>query len=130
MRPMLALLLTVLLTASCSQLLDSGQAAGKMEVRAAPPNLVLTNTGDESIHYLVFEADVAARALWGPCTNPAQAECPPLKPGQKRTLPLRDIYGYEAGKGQRVIVYWWHLVPDGQGRWRVDGMQSAQVEVP
>lgn len=130
MRPTSGLTLLLLLLASCSFLNEPAGGEGQLSVQVAAPNLILTNSGGRPIHYLVFEADFAARALWGPCTNPDQQECPPLGSGQKRVIPMSEVYGYEPGKEQHVIVYSWHLVPEGQGRWRVDSLQSTTIMVP
>ena len=128
MRNVAALL--VLLAASCSPLLEferESSLAG-LEAHAASPNLVLTNHGEEPIFHLAMEHDFAAVALFAPCTDPDQ--CARLDPGQRKQIPLSEVPGYEPGREQQVIVYWWRLVPDGDGRWRVERMQSTQVRVP
>jgi hypothetical protein len=118
------------LLASCSFLMEPSRRAGELHVQVAGSNLLLTNRGGEPIHHLAFEANFAALALWAPCASPSQAECPPLNPGETRALALAGISGYAQGRGQDVIVYWWHLVGDGPARWRVDNLQSVKVRVP
>ena len=128
MRTVVALL--ALLAASCSPVLEverESSLAG-LEAHAAPPALVLTNTGAEPIFHLAMELDFAAVALFAPCTDPNS--CPRLDPGQQKQIPLSEVAGYEPGREQQVIVYWWRLVPDGDSRWRVERLQSTQVRVP
>jgi hypothetical protein len=88
--------------------------------------LRLTNTTTEPVYWFAIESATAARVDWFGCYDPAR--CPSIPPGQTRRLPYDSIMGYSRG-AEKVIIYWWHLVPDAQRGFRTEGMRSILVDL-
>lgn len=93
---------------------------------AASQSLRLENASGRPIYYLVFESNLAERALWVPCTSPEQP-CPRLEAGRTVQIDYSQIAGYEPG-ARTAIVYWWHLVRR-DGGWEVDHIRSVVVQL-
>jgi hypothetical protein len=124
MRTLLRLLAVPLLLAACGQP-AAPVTDGTLAVRADPPVLRLSNRGDVVIYWTAMEAEFASRVDWIPCVDPAR--CPSLEPGQTRALPYEEIAGYEPG-AEEAIVYWWRLVPRGNG-FATDDIHTVRVRL-
>ena len=117
------LVTTVLsLTVACSS--PTAQVGDGLVVRAAPLALKLTNQTPTPVYIFAIEQEAAARANWATCITPPT--CTAIQAGQTITLPYTRISGY-AVAGQEAIVYWWHLVPDGQTAFRPDSIRTVGV---
>jgi hypothetical protein len=79
-----------------------------------------------TIYTLPIEAELAARANWAPCSDPAH--CSGIKPWESQELPYAQITGYAAG-ATHAIVYWWHLVPDGTTGFKPDSIRAVVVRL-
>jgi hypothetical protein len=87
---------------------------------------------NESRDDLFFQGlDPDALALWaGPhaATECVEPDCPHVAPGEIVVLPWNEIIGW--GKATtRVTVYWWWVVSDREGGWRVEGETIRSREV-
>lgn len=123
--PLLALALV-----ACSD--ATGVTTDKLDVVAAAEGLRLTSQSDADLFY--GAVDPESFALWaGPegvtmCQDPA---CPHLSPHGTATVAWQDVVGWSEAT-TRVTVYWWRVVPDGDGHWRLSEslVRSREVAVP
>ena len=100
---------------------------GRVDVRATPPHLQLTNHSSAAVYYQAMEGGFAISANWAPCNDPEK--CHGVAPGERFDLPYADIAGFKPGP-QTVLVYWWHLLPaKTESGFRVDSIRAVPVEV-
>jgi len=111
-------------SAACGS--STGPIGGRLVVHAAPPELRLTNQSPAPVYVFVIESELAIRANWAPCTDPAQCRSIPV--GITEELAYTDIAGYTAS-ATRAIVYWWHLVPGEGGGFTPDSIRAVGVEL-
>ena len=104
---------------------STGPIGGQLRVNPAPPALQLTNESPAPVYIFAIEADLAIRANWAPCTDPAQ--CRSIKVGATDDLAYADIAGYTPS-ATHAIVYWWHLVCSGDG-YRPDSIRAVSAEL-
>ena len=82
------------------------------------------NATERPIYYVAFESEFATRASLAPCTDPVR--CPSVAPRGEVAIPLRSIEGYRAG-AREVVIYWWHLLPRGDGTHALDSLRMERV---
>lgn len=104
---------------------SQGIVAGTLEASAARPNLVLRNTTEFVVGYMVVDKDQMVIALYPPCND----RCPQLVQGASVSIPYSAIGGYTAASREAVVMWWKYvrradgsLVPEG-------GMQSVNVRL-
>jgi hypothetical protein len=112
-----------MLSLACTS--STGPIGGQVRVNPTPPTLQLTNESPAPVYIFVIEADLAIRANWAPCTNPAQ--CRAIQVGATDQLPYTDIAGYTES-ATHAIVYWWHLVRRGGG-YEPDSIRAVGAEL-
>lgn len=122
----LATLCLSVLLAGCSEAPGPLDPSAPLNVSVASRSLRLENQGSRTIYYLILESDLAARALWAPCTRPDEP-CARLEPYAAVQVPYSDISGYEPGS-REAIVYWYHLL-ERDGGWEVDEIRSVRVRL-
>jgi hypothetical protein len=61
------------------------------------------------------------------CSEP---DCPHVAPGQTVVVPWDQVLGWR-DETTRIAIYWWRVVPDGKGGWRVasDDVHSREIDV-
>lgn len=126
-RRLAALLLLPLLLLGCESALGPS-STGTLSVEVEAGSLVLTNRTDAPVYTFVIDGALAMRALWAPCTDPRR--CTAIAPGARRTVPVEELAGYEAGREQTLLVYWWHLVPADRGAFRPDSLRVEPARLP
>lgn len=104
---------------------NQGIVAGTLEVSAARPNLVLRNTTEFVVGYMVVDKDQMVIALYPPCN----ASCPLLVQGASVSVPYSAISGHTAASREAVVM-WWKYVRRADGTLTPDGgMQSVNVRL-
>ena len=100
-------------------------AEADVRVQAADNGLSILNGRGASIYYFAIDRQAAAVALmlWAPCIDPET--CDRVDPRASRQVASVDVLGW--GASDEVILYWWHLVPAGAGRFRPDSIRSLIV---
>ena len=98
---------------------------GGLAVKAAPPNLQLSNQSPAPVYVFAIEAGLAPLANWAPCTDPAR--CRSIRGGGTAEFAYTDIAGYSA-TARQAIVYWWHLVPR-DGGFAPDSIRAVGTEL-
>ena len=72
-----------------------------LTVKAAPPELHLTNTSSETIYYVVYPSRVLAYVT----TRPTCSDENSIKPGSTTTVSYETIL--QTGPDEEAVVYWW-----------------------
>jgi hypothetical protein len=106
---------------ACSSPFDIASNDG-VTVVSSGSSVVLHNGGPAPIGYAFWDAATAARTTWAPC---AAADCPVVAPGESAERPTADIVG--SGESDQVIAYWWHIIREPSGDYRIDSVRSALV---
>ncbi len=70
----------------------------------------IQNNTQSGVAYTIW--DEGFLALLGPCVDPGP-ECVRLPAGATELVPESEIAAF--GTTGRLVVYWWHVVPDGRG---------------
>lgn len=96
----------IVLAGACSS--PTEYQADGLRATVSPPQLVLTNTSNERIAYVVVDRDFAALALFACLVS---ADSPSLAPSGEVTLQYSSIPGYEPGKSKAALV-WFATVTD------------------
>jgi hypothetical protein len=126
-KPLIPILLCLsVLLAGCGGAPGPLDPSAPLNVSVASRSLRLENQNSRAIYYLVMTSDLAARALWAPCTSPEQP-CARLEPQATAQVPYSQISGYEQGS-REAILFWYHLVESGGG-WRADEIRSVRVRL-
>ena len=105
---------------------QQAEAAGRVTATAAGSAVRITNGTSKPIIYNAMLKDLQTLALWAPCTDPAK--CPPVESGRTVSVPYEAIIGYTPGS-TTATIFWWHLSPDGSGRFRAETVQSVDVSL-
>jgi hypothetical protein len=90
-------------------------------LRVMNTGVEIQNDRTRPIHYFLTERSTAARILWGPCDDPR--DCTTVAAGARVGVSGHDIIGW--GESEEVILYWWHLIPRGDGKFRVDSVRHV-----
>lgn len=86
--------------------------------------LVITNRTAGTIYYAATSPRSLALIAIG--TDPE--ETPHLAAGATVTMPYADIVGWEGdSEADRVVLYYWRLVPAGGDGWRAEDVHSLEV---
>lgn len=115
------------LLAGCDARPGPLEPSAPLNVSVASRSIRLENQNSRTIYYLIMTADMAARALWAPCTSPEEP-CARLEPNASVEVPYSQIAGYERGS-REAIVFWWHLLEREGGGWTVDEVRSVRVRL-
>lgn len=115
------------LLAGCGESPGPLDPSAPLNVSVASRSLLLKNENSRTIFYLIMTSDMAARALWAPCTSPEQP-CARLEPQESVQVPYSQISGYERGS-REAVIFWYHLVPQEVGGWRADEIRSVRVRL-
>jgi hypothetical protein len=118
MRSSLVLALTIALLGACSEPAGLSRS-DRVGLRVTQLGVEIDNQRAATIHYFLADRATAAVILWGACEEPRT--CPGVAPGRRAAVSRQDIIGW--GASDEVILYWWHLVPRGDGRFRVDSVR-------
>ena len=96
-----------------------------IRVQSEDDGLSIRNGRDASIFYFAIDRHTAAviLMLWAPCVDPET--CDRVDARATRQVAAEDVMGW--GASDEVILYWWHLVPAGAGRFRPDSIRSLIV---
>lgn len=78
-----------------------GSDNNALSVKAVPPELHLTNTSSETIHYIVYPARVLAYVT----TRPTCTDENSIKPGATVKLSYETIL--QTGPDEEAVIYWW-----------------------
>ena len=107
---------------------DAGLQDGAHGVSAVPAgrSIRVSNRSQDPIFYTVLESGLATVANWTPCTKPDV--CAGVQPGQEVAVPHTKIEGYNAAS-RGVIMYWWHLRPDPDGRLVAETIHAIPVQL-
>jgi len=109
----------------------TGVPVQDLDVEVTADGLKLTNNTDSILFYQA--ADATTLAMWaGPtaltlCQTP---DCPEAPPHEAVFVTWDDVLGWVETTAE-ITVYWWQVVSDGEGGWRVaDGtIQSTNVDL-
>lgn len=112
--------------ASCAEFLGPAES-GTFTAEARPPDLELSNRTGAPVYYFAIEAELAARALWAPCTDPRA--CRSVAAGERTRIALDAVPGYDDISPERVLVYWWHLVPSTDGSFAAEDIRVVAVDL-
>ena len=118
------LALTALALLGCAD--PVGPRSDLLRIAAVRSGVALTNVSAEPVYYLVGDTDYLALALVGACDDPVT--CPRIEPGERITVPHREITGHEEG-GRLATILHWRLVPAGDGGFAPDSVRGLTVEL-
>ena len=120
MRRLGRLALPLLVLLGCGD--ATGPVAGdEVRVQLTAVGATARNGTPATAYYFVVERETAALINWAGCTDPDH--CPGIAPGASVTVPYAQIFGWP-GSGE-LIFYWWHLVPNGTGSYRMDSLHAV-----
>jgi hypothetical protein len=119
-RNSLFLALAVTLLGACAEPAGLSRS-DSVGLRVTTGGVEIENQRSATIHYFLTDRATAARILWGACKDPT--DCPAVPSGVRLSVSRDQIYGW--GESDEVILYWWHLVPRGDGRFRVDSIRHV-----
>ena len=109
----------VIALAACSN------PSGPVDIATTPAQAIRIDNGTSApIYYFAIEAKAAMSANWGPCSNPRT--CNGIQEGASREVPFSQIALYSPG-AKFALVYWWHLIPGGGGRFVPDSLRAVAV---
>jgi hypothetical protein len=91
---MFVLLLLCISFSSCSR-------KGAVTVKAAPPEVQITNASNETVHYVVYPAHVLAYVTIVPTCTEENA----LKAGETKSVSYETIL--QKGTDDEAVIYWW-----------------------
>jgi hypothetical protein len=97
---------------------------GALQAERVSERIRLTNTGSRPIYFHVIDSELATRALWGPCLDPA---CRHVEPGGRVVTDWPEFDAGAPGGGLVALVYWWYLVRDGRNGFAVDSLRVVPV---
>lgn len=97
-------------------------ATGVLHVSSIPGGVLLENTDSVTVYVAVYDARVLPFIEWAPCTDPAT--CDGIPPGGRRTETLGDDVS------DTVMIFWWRLVPAGEGRLTPDTVRAIPLATP
>ena len=100
-----------------------GIVAGDVAVSRVTGGIKLTNGTERPVAYAVWNRGWLA--LFAPCADTGP-ECLRLAPGASVTVPDSEIDGYAPG-AREAVVRWWHVLPDGAGRYQAGAVQEVVV---
>ena len=88
----------------------------------------------QDLDVVATAVDATTLAMWvGPtavtmCEAP---DCPEVAPHEAVPVGWDDVLGW-VGTTTQISVYWWQVVSDGEGRWRVsdETIRSTKVNIP
>lgn len=123
----LAMLCLSAVLAGCGESPGPLGPSAPLNVAVESRSLLLKNENSRTIYYLIMTSDMAARALWAPCTSPEQP-CARLEPNASVQVPYSQISGYERGS-REAIIFWYHLLEQDGGGWRADEIRSVRVRL-
>lgn len=129
MKRLLSIAAVLLTVAACAD--ATGVPDGQVGIAPVEQGLEITNSSSVDLFYEAIDVDVLA--LWaGPtditmCSDP---DCPHVAPGQTVVVPWDQVLGWRDDT-TKIAVYWWRVVPDGEGGWRVasDDVHSREIDV-
>lgn len=98
-----------------------------LDVSVASRTIRLENQSSRTIYYSILTTELAARALWGPCTRPDEG-CASLEPHARAEVPYSRIAGYER-RSREALLRWWHLVERSDGGWPVDEVRQVRIRL-
>ena len=107
---------------ACTQ--PTSPILGVVSARGIGQNVEITNHTFAPVYTFVIDRGAAAYTDWGPCTDPTL--CAATAPQSGSVLPYSQIVGYTL-TSREVIVYWWHLVPDGASGFRADSTRAIII---
>lgn len=120
-----ALALLLLGLAGCTRSHGISEPDALLATRLLSTGVELSNRTDQPVYYVAFESELAMRIRFAPCVDPEA--CASIAPGRTRTIPLSEVAGYHS-RATSVIVYFWHLVPSGEGM-AVERMSSVVLSI-
>lgn len=104
---------------------SGGLLAGTLEATANRPTLLLRNTTEFVVGYMVVDKEQIVVAMYPPCG----AQCPKLAQGEQLMLPYGSISGYSA-KSTEAIVMWWTYVRGADNTLQPNGaVQTRRVRL-
>jgi hypothetical protein len=94
-----------------------------VSARADATGIQVRNGGAAPIY--IFAADRAIVPLinWAVCTEPAL--CTSVQPGTTRHFASSAVAGW--GTSDETTIFWWRLVPAGDGRFEPDAVRALRV---
>ena len=113
----------LILAPACSDPTSPGAEGVGAEIRGEAMTVV--NLRSHAIYYFAVDGSDAPLILWGPCTDPDQ--CPRVEPRGSRAIPLDEI-GFWEPTSTVALLYWWHLVPAGDGTLAPDSIRTLVVK--
>jgi hypothetical protein len=116
---------SALLLAGCRVVTGPFGAEGEVRATATSDAVRVVNEGPAPAFFVTFGREAVSRILWAPCVDAAR--CPPLAPGDVRTVP-RPVEGDQAER--EAVVYWWRAVPGADGALRPDSIRTIVVTFP
>lgn len=114
----------VLLASALGCSSSTGVEIGGVIASAESGEISITNRTVRPVYTFVIGRNMAAAALWAPCTDPAT--CDGLEPGATRRVPYPNFPGYEETE---ALVNWWHLVPNPVGGFKPDSIRVGIVRL-
>jgi hypothetical protein len=119
--PSSAAILLLVTTLACASPSDVLQRDG-IQLRAEANALDITNRTSANVYFFAVGSNTATLILWAPCTRPDV--CRNVESGRTLSVDYEAITG---GKEPGLIVYWWHLVPAGDGTFTFDSIRAEAV---
>lgn len=102
--------------------------AGTVAVQRIGSSVVVSNTTEYPVDYLVMDSRLSPAVVTGPSCG--GASCPRLVQGGEATVALRTVLGYDASTSTSVTIYWWRVLPRGPKGYEVlDTMHSVRVGI-
>jgi hypothetical protein len=122
----------VLALASCADPTTLGDSEG-IRVELSSSVLTIENASSSTIYHAAYDGAVVARIEWVGCgfipvVDPEQECGPGVRPGERKEIQTRAIYGW--GESPHIVVYWWHVVPAPEGGFQRDSIRAIRVKRP
>jgi len=124
------ILFGLLLATSLSGLAGCGDLLGPagevpLALRVQADALEIHNRTERAVYYFAVDSEMVALINWVPCSDPDA--CARVTARSRSTIPASAVLRW--GSSPQVTVYWWHLVPDGEGGFRPDRIRMRTVSL-
>lgn len=116
----------ILMLASCS---DLGQAPEPLSANADGVHLMLSNTTEDTLYYFILPTAYVGWVDWTPCFDPGSCHNR-VAPHRTVAIAYTDFWGFNPeGSFDKVTIYWWKLVKDSVGTYRVDKFRWVEATI-
>lgn len=108
---------------------DLGQAPEALSATADGLHLMLSNTTEDTLYYFITPTAFIGWIDWTPCVDPGSCHNR-VAPHRSVAIAYTDFWWLKTERSfDKVTIYWWKLVKDSVGTYRVDAFHSVEATI-